>query len=123
MLKGKRVMIYIWSRAGVAGRQRDSCNPSDVALLHTAILFVPFHQLGHSVPSTPAVGLATGTWVVCAPLCPAGWAGMGWDGSDLCGAAARPSHASIYTKTMEGGKCPLKPEWASVDHNQASALG
>lgn len=46
MLKGKRVMIYIWSGAGVAGRQRDSCNPSDVALLRTAILFVPFRQLG-----------------------------------------------------------------------------
>lgn len=46
MLKGKRVMIYIWSGAGAAGRQRDSCNPSDVALLRTAILFAPFRQLG-----------------------------------------------------------------------------
>lgn len=55
MLKGKRVMIYIWSRVGVAGRQRDSCNPSDVALLHTAILFAPLWLLG-SVCRALAIG-------------------------------------------------------------------
>lgn len=43
MLKGKRVMIYIWSGVGVASRQRDSCNPSDVVRLHADILFAQLH--------------------------------------------------------------------------------
>lgn len=62
MLKGKRVMIYIWSRAGVAGRQRDSCNPSDVALLRTTILFAPLWRLG-----SVCHALTIGPW---APLDP-----------------------------------------------------
>lgn len=107
MLKGKRVMIYIWSGAGAAGRQRDSCNPSDVALLRTAILFAPFQQLGSVGALNTGYGLSCSTWVVGAPLCPVGWAGMD---PDLCGAAAGPSHASLCMKPMEDRKRHLKPE-------------
>jgi len=71
-------MIYIWSEAGAAGRQQDSCNPSDMALLHTAILFAPFQRLGSAGALNTDYGLrGRHTGGGCSSVL----GGVGWDRS------------------------------------------
>lgn len=100
MLKGKRVMIYIWRGVGVAGRQRDSCNPSDVARLHTDILFAPLWRPG----------------AVCALSTSCGLGHQHTDGGcssvssrDTSTVLQPDCHPLPCMKPMEDGKCPLKP--------------
>lgn len=105
MLKGKRVMIYIWSGAGAAAGRGTAATHR--TWLSSTQLFC-LRRLGGSglwVPSTPAAGSAASTRVVGASLYLVGWAEMD---PGLQGAAAGPSRASLCVKPAEDGKGPLK---------------
>lgn len=76
MLKGKRVMIYIWRGGG--GREAEGQLQPIGRGSPPHSYFVCAVSPARSISAlNTAVGSATGTRVVCAPLCPAGWAGMG----------------------------------------------